>query len=86
MRRMNVEELKIGLARHGVEEGSIYVLGGVGTDGAPGIQKVDGIWYKYDCERGAKNNIKACVDEAAACDYVWINAEALARQYKVWKE
>lgn len=83
---MNVEELKIGLAHHGIKEGSIYVLGGVGTDGAPGIEEIDGIWYKYDCERGAKNNVKACSSEAEACDYVWKSAEALARQYKVWKE
>lgn len=83
---MNIKELRRSLARHGVKEGSIYVLGGVGTCGAPGVEKIDGLWYKYDCERGAKNNVMPCSSEAEACDYVWESAEALARQYKIWKE
>ncbi|MDP0930342.1 hypothetical protein Q0601_24485 [Paracoccus onubensis] len=83
---MNITEMKRHLSNHGLDIGSLYVIGGIGDDGAPGMEKIDGKWYNYDCERGSKNNYKERESEDEACKYIISQAEALARQYSMWKE
>lgn len=83
---MNIIDMREYLEKHGLKYGSLYVVGGIGDDGAPGVEKIDGKWYNYDCERGSKNNYNEVASEDEACRYVIYRAELLAKHYSMWRE
>lgn len=83
---MRLEEMKKYLARHGIEDGSVYTHGGLGGGDIDGIEEIDGEWYTYYSERGSKNSYKKWGGEEAAVEYILKRAEALARQYSMWRE
>jgi hypothetical protein len=83
---MTVTEMKKYLARHGVEDGSVYTHGGLGGGEIDGIEEIDGVWHTYFSERGSKNNFRAWPSEEDAVEYIVARTEKLARQYKMWVE
>lgn len=83
---MHLEEMKKYLARHGIEDGSVYTHGGLGGGDIDGIEEIDGQWYTYYSERGSKNSYKKWSDEETAVEYILLRAESLARQYNMWRE
>ncbi|WP_141693185.1 hypothetical protein [Thioclava sp. SK-1] len=74
------------LARHGVEDGSVYTHGGLGGGEIDGIEQIDGVWYTYFSERGKKNYYRKWPDEAAAVSYIFPRAVDLAKHYGIWTE
>ncbi len=79
-----LQEMKEYLARHGVEDGSVYTHGGLGGGDIDGIEQIDGIWHTYFSERGSKNSYRAWPDEASAVAYLLPRAVQLAQQYRIW--
>lgn len=83
---MNVKQLKQYLTKHGIEEGSLYTIGGLGAGEIDGIEEVDGKWYCYYSQRGSKTNYRLFESESDACKYIAIRAKKLARIHGVWRE
>lgn len=83
---MTLDEMKAHLAVHGVAPETLYTIGGLGGGDIDGIECIDGTWYTYFSERGAKNAYRAWPNEAEAVAYIAHRTEALARQYGMWTE
>lgn len=83
---MNIEKMKEYLAEHGVLEGELYTVGGLGGGEIDGIECIDGVWYSYFSERGKKRNRVERVSESEACTYIIERATQLAKDYDLWIE
>jgi len=81
---MNIEKMKDHLAKHGVLEGELYTIGGLGGGEVDGIECIDGVWFNYFSERGKKRNLVERASEAEACAYIIERATLLAKDYNLW--
>ncbi|MEJ6403468.1 hypothetical protein [Yoonia sp. 2307UL14-13] len=83
---MNINEMIAYLALHGVKEDEFYTIGGLGAGEIDGIEMIDGVWFTYYSERGAKRNYVQRKNEEEACAYVAERAERYAKRLGVWTE
>lgn len=83
---MKLTEMKSYLSSHGVEEGELYTIGGLGAGEIDGIEQIDNEWFTYFSERGKKRSYVKWDNESKACEYIANRAEKLAKHYGAWRE
>ena len=81
-----VKEMIAYLAAHGVEENSLYTVGGLGGGEIDGIEFIDGVWHTYFSERGAKRGYKAWATETEAIAYILPRTVEIAKTFGLWKD